>query len=156
MEQNLILRVVVEEGASLPSYAYPTDSGADLYANESYWVWPFSRRLIGTGVRIKLPFKCEGQIRSKSGLANKGLFVLNSPGTIDNSYVGEIKVIIFNTNFYPYRVKKGQKIAQLVVSQYETCSFVLESAFMRLQKDSLERGDKGFGSTGLFDGKLRI
>jgi dUTP pyrophosphatase len=133
---------------SSPSFAYPTDSGMDLYSSEKITINGFGRSLVPTGIRFDIPENYEIQIRSKSGLAiNQGLMVLNSPGTVDQGYTGEIKVIIFNTNNYPVEISKGQKIAQAVM-----CPVVC-GKWIDLQEvkniDSKDRDDNGFGSTGI-------
>jgi dUTP pyrophosphatase len=132
----------------IPTYVYPTDSGFDLYSTEDVIIGEFGRDLISTGLHIDIPDGYEIQVRSKSGLAIKqGLMVLNSPGTVDQGYTGEIKVIIFNTNPYPVTITKGQKIGQAVLSS------VVCGKWINFNKvDSIEdkdRSDKGFGSTGL-------
>jgi dUTP pyrophosphatase len=136
------------EGAITPQYAYPTDSGMDLYSTEDIDVDPFGRVLVPTGVHFDIPENYEIQIRSKSGLAIKeGLMVLNSPGTVDQGYTGEIKVIIFNVNQHPVNIKKNQKIAQAVLTP------VVSGKWINLVKvnniEDKDRSDKGFGSTGL-------
>ena len=131
-----------------PNFAYPTDSGMDLYSMESLTIEPFGRILAPTGVHFDVPENYEIQIRSKSGLAlNQGLMVLNSPGTVDQGYTGEIKVIIFNTTNSPVEVKEGQKIAQAVV-----CPVVCGKWLDLIKVDTIknkDRSDNGFGSTGL-------
>lgn len=132
-----------------PNYAYPTDSGFDLYSTEEIYIEPFGRELIPTGLHFDIPENYEIQVRSKSGLALKqGLMVLNSPGTIDNSYTGEIKIILFNTSKEKVKIEKGQKVAQGVVCP------VLTSQWLDIKElDSIEnkdRGSNGFGSTNLF------
>lgn len=103
------------QGSVDPQYAYSTDSGFDLYSTEEVEISAFGRSLVPTGLHIDIPEHYELQVRSKSGLALKdGIMVLNSPGTVDNGYTGEIQVIIFNTNNHPITIKKGQKIAQAV------------------------------------------
>ena len=131
-----------------PTYVYPTDSGMDLFSVESITIEPFGRALIPTGIHFDIPENYEIQIRSKSGLAlNQGLMVLNSPGTVDQGYTGEIKVIIFNTNNTSVNITKGQKIAQAVMSP------VVCGKWIRLvEVDNIttkDREDKGFGSTGI-------
>ncbi len=102
--------------AITPNYAYNSDSGFDLYSVEETWVDSFDRKLVPTGIHINIPEGYEIQVRSKSGLALKdGLMVLNSPGTVDQGYLGEIKVIIFNTTNKLKKIEKGQKIAQAVL-----------------------------------------
>ena len=131
-----------------PEYAYPTDSGFDLYSTEEITIEPFGRELVPTGLRFDIPDGYEIQVRSKSGLALKqGLMVLNSPGTVDQGYTGEIKVIVFNTSKNSVIITKGQKIAQAVV-----CPVVSGKWLELIQVDNIEdkdRSDKGFGSTGI-------
>lgn len=131
-----------------PSYAYPSDSGFDLRASEEVTIGANSRALVPTGIRLDIPDSYEVQIRSKSGLAlNQGLFVLNSPGTIDSGYQGEIKVILFNTTNEIIKIPKGQKIAQAVLCP------VLNGNWVDLIEvkdiNSKDRNDNGFGSTGI-------
>ncbi len=134
----------ITESARIPEYAHPTDSGMDLFADETCLISAGERRIVSTGIKIQLPPNTEGQVRSKSGLAlNYGIMVLNSPGTIDANYRGEIKVILYNTNTFDYLVEKGTKIAQLVVCPFYTCE--IETG----KVDDTDRGSGGFGSTGL-------
>ena len=131
-----------------PNYVYESDSGFDLRSTEEVWVQANDRKLIPTGLRFDIPLGYEIQVRSKSGLAlNQGLMVLNSPGTIDSGYQGEIKVIIFNTTNDRIKIEKGQKIAQAVLCP------VMNGKWVNLVKveeiGSKDRNDKGFGSTGL-------
>lgn len=131
-----------------PSYAYPTDSGFDLFSTEEVEIESFGRSLIPTGLHIDIPDGYEIQVRSKSGLALKqGLMVLNSPGTVDQGYTGEIQVILFNTTKNNVIIKKGQKIAQAVISP------VVSGKWIKLTKvdniNNKDRGEKGFGSTGI-------
>ena len=134
--------------ATDPSYAYPTDSGFDLYSTEEIKIDGFGRALVPTGLHINIPEHYELQVRTKSGLAiNQGLMVLNSPGTVDQGYTGEIKVIIFNTNNQEVTIKKGQKIAQGVFAPVVSGKWI-----DWVKKDKIEdkdRSDKGFGSTGI-------
>jgi len=131
-----------------PSYAYPTDSGFDLFSTEEIVIESFGRSLIPTGLHIDIPDGYEVQVRSKSGLALKqGLMVLNSPGTVDQGYTGEIQVILFNTTKNSIIINKGQKIAQAVISP------VVSGKWIKLTKvdniNNKDRGEKGFGSTGI-------
>ena len=131
-----------------PKYAYPTDSGFDLHSTEDITLEPFGRALIPTGLHFDIPDGYEIQVRSKSGLALKqGLMVLNSPGTVDQGYTGEIKVIIFNTTNSEINIPKYQKIAQAVVCP------VVSGKWINLVKvddiDDKDRSDNGFGSTGI-------
>jgi len=131
--------------AQLPHYAHgpSEDAGMDLRAVEEVRLEPGVPGLIPTGLRVEIPSGCEGQIRMRSGLALKHALILpNSPGTIDPGYRGEVKVIVLNLGREAYTVRKGERIAQLVVARYEPVEWeeagVNESA----------RGDGGFGSTG--------
>ncbi len=131
--------------ARIPEYAHPTDSGMDIFSDEEITIPAGKRVLVHTGIAIALPEKTEGQVRSKSGLALKfGLQVLNSPGTIDTNYRGEICVILLNTSENDYQVEKGQKIAQLVICPFYTCRTQVVDDL-----DQTDRADGGFGSTGL-------
>lgn len=136
------------ENAVDPKYAYYTDSGFDLYSTEDKWIHPFDRALIPTGLHFDIPSGYEIQVRSKSGLAlNQGLMVLNSPGTVDQGYTGEIKIILFNTTNQKVKIEKGQKIAQAVL-----CPVVSGKWIKMVEKDKLENKDRnqnGFGSTGI-------
>lgn len=149
--ENMIYKVDLnyssKEGRLL-SYNYESDSGFDLYSIEQITIPAFGRALVPTGIVLDIPEGFEVQIRSKSGLAlNQGLMVLNSPGTIDQGYVGEIKVIIFNTNNNSVIVERGMKVAQAVLAN------VVSGKFVTLNKidnvDQKERGSNGFGSTGI-------
>jgi dUTP pyrophosphatase len=131
-----------------PEYAYKSDSGFDLRSVEDMWVHANDRKLIPTGLRFDIPDGFEIQVRSKSGLAlNQGLMVLNSPGTVDSGYQGEIKVIIFNTTNQKIKIEKGQKIAQAVVCPVVNGRWIDLIKVERLSEK--DRNDKGFGSTGL-------
>ena len=133
------------DSAKIPEYAHPTDSGMDLFSDETLTIPAGGRALVHTGIALALPKGCEGQVRSKSGLALKnGLCVLNSPGTIDTNYRGEICVIMLNTDANDYVVEKGQKIAQLVICPFYTCTPQVVDDL-----DETDRNDGGFGSTGL-------
>lgn len=135
----------LDPGLPLPSYAKSGDAGVDLHATKDVIVHPMDRALIPTGIAIQLPRGVEAQVRSRSGLAlKKGVFVLNSPGTIDSGYTGEIGVILFNTTNEPFSVKRGDRIAQLVFSP------VYQAEFKEVDElEETERGGGGFGSTGV-------
>ena len=131
-----------------PKYNYESDSGFDLYSTEDITVAGLGRCLVPTGLSFDIGNMHEIQVRSKSGLAiNEGLFVLNSPGTVDSGYNGEIKVIIFNTNQHEYTIKKGTKIAQAVLCPVASGMWVNLVETNKL--NDKERGSNGFGSTGL-------
>lgn len=131
-----------------PSYNYDKDSGFDLYAIEDVALVGMSRAMVGTGLAFDIPDGYEIQVRPKSGLAiNYGLTVLNTPSTIDGGYVGEVKVILFNTSRETYQVKKGMKIAQAVLCPVQQGKYVNLENLDELPET--DRGDNGFGSTGL-------
>lgn len=132
-----------------PKYNYEDDSGFDLWSTEEVIIPPFGRSLIPTGLSFDIPKGYEIQVRTKSGLAiNQGLMVLNSPGTVDKGYLGEIKVILFNINNHDFIVKKGMKVAQGVLCP------VVAGKWVNLSNEKINindspRQDKGFGSTGI-------
>ena len=128
----------------LPKYAKEGDAGMDICAAEDITLPAFCWEAISTGIYMELPEGYECQIRSRSGLAAKhGIQVLNSPGTIDSGYRGEVKVILKNNAYAPYDIKKGDRIAQMVFAPVTTAS-ITEVA----ELSDTERGDCGFGSTG--------
>lgn len=128
----------------LPTYAHADDSGMDLCAHEDVVIEPQKWAKIRTGLRIALPPNTEAQVRSRSGFAAKsGIFVLNTPGTVDEGYRGEICVILMNLGTAPFEVKRGMRIAQMVICpvlrpELEVCETLEETS----------RGTGGFGSTG--------
>jgi dUTP pyrophosphatase len=130
--------------AVLPSYAHPGDAGLDLYSAVSASLDPGESKLIGTGISIELPPNTEGNVRPRSGLALKhGVTVLNSPGTIDAGYRGEVGIILINHGRVRFEVQQGMKIAQLVVTP---CVAVDVQEAPDLAGSA--RGHGGFGSTG--------
>ncbi len=138
----------LHEDAVEPSYAYDTDSGFDLHSVEEIHFNPFERKLVPTGLSFDIPEGFEIQVRTKSGLAIKqGLIVLNSPGTIDQGYTGEVKVILMNMNNFATTVDKGQKVAQGVLCPVEMGKKV--SLILSDEINEKERGSNGFGSTGI-------
>lgn len=146
--EKIPLPYINESDIQNPEYAYESDSGFDLRSTEEIWIQAHDRKLIPTGLRFDIPEGYEIQVRSKSGLALKqGLMVLNSPGTVDNGYQGEVKVIMFNTTNERIKIEKGQKIAQAVLCPVMCGQWVnLVKVETISEKD---RNDKGFGSTGL-------
>lgn len=131
-----------------PQYAYNLDSGFDLYSTEDMVLPPFGRALVPTGLSFDLPQGYEMQVRTKSGLAiNQGLMVLNSPGTVDRGYQGEIKVIVLNVNNHELIIPKGMKVAQGVICPVLCGDDVLFDEVNEFE--AKERGDNGFGSTGI-------
>lgn len=130
-----------------PSYATEKSAGMDLKANidEPVVLGPLERAMIPTGLFIALPDGTEAQVRPRSGLAAKhGISVLNSPGTIDADYRGEIKVILVNLSNEPFVINPGERIAQMVVARYEKVEW--DEVYVL---DETERGAGGFGSTGV-------
>ncbi|MGV3712757.1 dUTP diphosphatase [Pseudolysinimonas sp.] len=128
-----------------PVFAHPGDAGADLHAAEDVVLGPGERATVGTGLRIALPNGCVGFVVPRSGLAMKhGITIVNSPGTVDAGYRGEIRVTLLNTDARePYSVKAGDRMAQLIVMELPRVRFV---EVERLPGS--ERGEGGFGSTG--------
>ena len=130
----------------LPSFATVNSAGADLRAHleNPVTLGPLERTIVGTGLKIALPEGFEAQVRPRSGLAAKhGLTVLNSPGTIDADYRGEIGVILVNLSNEIFTVNPGERIAQLVIARYEQALWEPSDSL-----DETERGAGGFGSTG--------
>lgn len=144
---KITLNYVYKSENPEPEYAYSTDSGFDLRANETVVLEPFGRALIPTGLYLDVPERCEVQVRPKSGLAIKrGLSVLNTPGTVDYGYTGEIKVIVFNFTNESQTIKLGDKIAQAVV-----CPVAQGNQIDLVKVDAIKEKDRnsnGFGSTG--------
>lgn len=138
------------EDAIIPEYAHEEDAGMDVYSTKDYLLLPKHRTLIGTGLKIEIPKGYEMQIRPKSGLAlREGITVLNTPGTIDSSYTGEAGIILINHSSKPYKIEKGQKIAQIIFNKIERVKFVETDKIK-----TTNRGNNGFGSTGLKNEKI--
>ena len=135
----------ITNDAKIPKIEHEGDAGFDIYSNEETTILPMERKLIGTGISISVPKGFEAQVRPKSGLAiNHGLTLLNTPGTIDAGYRGEVKVIIMNLGKEEYKIEKGKKIAQVVFNKIE------EPELIEVEElDESQRGEGGFGSTGL-------
>lgn len=147
-EQSPLKYNLVHPDSIDPKYNYESDSGFDLYSVEDIVIPPFGRALVPTGICFDIPEGLEIQVRTKSGLAiNQGLMVLNSPGTVDAGYNGEVKAIIFNANNSEFTIKKGMKVAQGVLCP------VLAGGYVELIKVSeikeKDRNSNGFGSTGI-------
>jgi dUTP pyrophosphatase len=139
---------VVHPDTVEPKYNYMTDSGFDLHSTEEVILPPFGRSLIPTGLCFDIPDGYELQIRPKSGLAiNQGLTILNTPGTADCGYTGEIKAIVFNTNQTEFTIPKGMKIAQAVLCPVVNGRWV-DLVKVELIKEK-DRNSAGFGSTGI-------
>lgn len=141
------IKVINRGHQPLPAYATGLSAGMDLRADidEPVVLRPMERRLIGTGLHIALPEGYEAQVRPRSGLALKhGITVLNSPGTVDADYRGEIKVLLVNLSADDFVVNSGERIAQLVIARHEKASFVVVG-----ELDDTERGEGGYGHTGV-------
>ena len=141
------IKVVNKGHQPLPQYATPQSAGMDLRANleEPVTLKPLERRLIPTGLHIALPAGYEAQVRPRSGLAlKKGITVLNSPGTIDADYRGEIGVLLINLSQDDFVVNDGERVAQMIIARHEQGEFVEVEVL-----DETERGEGGYGHTGV-------
>ena len=141
------IKVVNRGHQQLPAYATPQSAGMDLRANlsEPVILHPMERRLIPTGLHIALPEGYEAQVRPRSGLALKhGLTVLNTPGTIDADYRGEIGVVLINLSQEDFVINDGERIAQMVIARHEQGDLVVVE-----ELDQTERGEGGYGHTGV-------
>ncbi len=141
------IKVINKGDQPLPAYATPQSAGMDLRANldTPVTLHPMQRMLIGTGLHIALPEGFEAQIRPRSGLALKhGLTVLNSPGTVDADYRGEIKVLLINLSDTDFVINGGERIAQMVIARHEQAVFEAVD-----ELDETERGEGGYGHTGV-------
>jgi len=139
---------ILHPDAVHPKYNYDSDSGFDLHSVEDIVIPPFGRALVPSGLSFDIRDGFEIQVRTKSGLAiNQGLMVLNSPGTVDNGYTGEVKGIIFNTNPTEVKIPKGMKFGQAVVCPVVNGAWVDLNQVDQINKK--ERGANGFGSTGI-------
>ena len=146
IENIMEVKIVNRSAWPVPEYATKQSAGVDLKANidEPVVIGPLQRAVIPTGLSVALPEGTEAQVRPRSGLAAKhGVTVLNSPGTIDADYRGEIKVILVNLSDMPFTVNPGERIAQMVIARYERVTW---NEVVSL--DLTERGEGGFGSTG--------
>lgn len=141
------VKVVNKGHQPLPAYATPQSAGMDLRANldEPVVLKPLERRLIPTGLYIALPEGYEAQVRPRSGLAlKKGITVLNSPGTVDADYRGEVGVVLVNLSAEEFTVNDGERIAQMVIARHEQADFTIVEVL-----DETERGAGGYGHTGV-------
>ena len=146
-EKMITVKVVNRGHQQLPAYATPQSAGMDLRANleEPVTLHPLERRLIPTGLHIALPEGFEAQVRPRSGLALKhGITVLNTPGTIDADYRGEVGVVLINLSQQDFVVNDGERIAQMVIARHEQGELVVVE-----ELDETERGAGGYGHTGV-------
>ncbi len=135
------MKIALDEGAKMPQFAHPWDGGLDIYANEDGYIRSNHSRTFDTGTHIAIPKGCVGLMRSRSGLmVNHGI---TTDGTIDCGYTGSIRVCLFNHGGSKYEVKKGDKIAQIVIVKCEHPALELVDHL-----EETDRGDGGFGSTG--------
>lgn len=140
------VKIINNSGHSLPAYETSSSAGMDLKANleSPVELQPLERKLIPTGIFIELPVGYEAQIRPRSGIAARhGITVLNSPGTIDADYRGEVKVIVCNVSNEPYTIVNGDRIAQMIVARHERVEWQQVEVLQET-----ERGAGGFGHTG--------
>jgi dUTP pyrophosphatase len=138
---------LLNDKAQLPKYAHgpQEDAGMDLCSTEHFYLLPGETKLVGTGLSLELPPGFEAQVRSRSGLAAKNsVFVLNSPGTVDPSYRGEVKVILHNAGKDAMEFSVGSRVAQMVIARYEMVDFDVTE-----QLSDTSRGENGGGSTGI-------
>lgn len=145
MLEKLVVKILkVDTNAIVPKYAHEGDAGVDLFSVEDYSLSPGETRVIRTGLKMEISIGYEMQVRPKSGLAAKyEITVLNSPGTIDAPYRGEVGVILINHGQDTYEVKTGEKIAQGIFTKVENADFVEVQ-----ELSETVRGSGGFGSTG--------
>ena len=145
----MTVKIYNQSKNELPAYASAYSAGMDLRADltEPVLLQPFERKLIPTGLFIELPADCEAQVRPRSGLAIKhGITVLNSPGTIDADYRGEVGVILVNLSQEPFEIKPGERIAQMVISRFQQVELVEVGSLEELS--DTERGAGGIGHSG--------
>lgn len=142
--ETLKVKLLIDK-SQLPEYAHPGDAGLDIFSIEKVIINPGESKLVRTGISIELPQNTEAQIRPRSGLALKHqITVLNTPGTIDEGYRGEVSVILINHGKEVFEVAEGMKIAQMVISP------VMRVKVEKVKNlNETERGDGGFGSTGI-------
>ena len=138
------IEMIVEDESLRPEFARAGDAGADLRASHDVVLMSGNRALVKTGVKLAMPDGVVALVCSRSGLALKqGIFVLNAPGVVDSGYRGEIGVILQNSSFETVRIRKGDRIAQLMFQKVESPTFVIVD-----ELSETERGEGGFGSTG--------
>ena len=141
--ERIEVKIKVLPGGKIPTYAHPTDAGADVYASEPTNFEPYETKIVHTALQVAIPAGYEIQIRPRSGMSLKtGFRIANAPGTIDSDYRGEIGVIMTNTSDKPVTIEKGDKIAQMVIAPVPMIRWVETDNL-----DETERGEGGFGST---------
>ena len=141
------ITISVDDESLLPTYASEGDAGCDLRSSGWHMIAPGDRALVKTGVRLSLPAGIVALVHPRSGLALKsGITVLNAPGTIDSGYRGEVGVILYNASKWDFVIERGDRIAQLVFQHHLTAAF---DVVKDTELDETERGEGGFGSTGV-------
>ncbi len=136
--------IQLSDAATLPAYQTPGAAGMDLCCSEEFSICPMERKLVGTGVRIAVPEGYEAQVRPRSGLAFRhGISLVNTPGTIDSDYRGEVKLILINFGSETVQFSQGERVGQLVI-----CPVIRASLKVVDELDGTQRGAGGFGSTG--------
>lgn len=136
------MKVMLDDWANIPTRAHATDAGLDLYATKSGWILPHGRKVFNTGVHAAIPAGYVGMLTSKSGLMLKGI---TSRGTIDSGYTGSIRAVLYNHSWRFVRIRKNQKITQLVIMPIITPEAEIVESL-----EETERSSGGFGSTGAF------
>jgi len=141
------IKIVNKSTNETPAYATAGAAGFDLRSNEEVTLMPGEIKLVPTGLFMEIPLGYEGQVRPRSGLSLKrGVTVLNTPGTVDADYRGEVGVILINHSDKPQRLEKGERVAQMVIAKHETAEIEVVESVEELE--STDRGAGGFGSTG--------
>ena len=147
-QEKVNINIVLSEGAIAPSYESEGAAGADIRAflpNGAITLKPHEYKLIPTGIKMEIPLGYEVQVRPRSGLAARfGVTVLNSPGTIDSDYRGEVKIILINHSEKEFIINNGDRIAQLIIASVVQAGFSISS-----ELSESKRGEGGFGSTGI-------
>lgn len=142
--RDISIPIALEEGAHLPTYATEGSAGMDLRIIEKVTLAPGERKLARTGLRMAIPLGYEGQVRPRSGLALKlGISMVNTPGTIDSDYRGEVGIILINMGQDVVQLNEGERVAQLVICPVTRAAWQVTESL-----DATERGGGGFGSTG--------
>ena len=140
---DIYIRINVENGVKVPEYAHLTDAGADIFSCDDYVIASNETKMIKTGIRIEIPKGYVGLLFSRSGLSTKGLALANGVGVIDSDYRGEVGCPLYNRTNDDFVIKKGERVAQLVIMPYCTAKFISVDSLTKT-----ERGVGGFGSTG--------
>ncbi|KKL73067.1 hypothetical protein LCGC14_2078620 [marine sediment metagenome] len=140
----LAIRIRTDEGVNVPAYATDGSSGVDIEAGESVRIFSETWQKVRTGLYFEIPEGFEMQVRSRSGLASRGIIIMNQPGTLDSDYRGELILIVHNLQKESYKIDKGDRIAQGVFVAVERAQFTLVDAL-----NDTSRGEGGLGSTGV-------